>query len=55
MPPEVTERRRRIGVIVVGCYLIVSAMVFAWFVPMYTAHVIPYHLWWVHMWFPSWV
>ena len=54
-PPGAEARRRRVGVTVVGCYLIVTALIFAWFVPMYTAQVIPYHLWWVHMWLPSWV
>jgi dolichyl-phosphate-mannose-protein mannosyltransferase len=54
-PPGVSPHRRQVGVTVVGCYLVVTALIFAWFVPLYTARVIPYHLWWVHMWFPSWV
>ena len=35
--------------------LVVTVAVFAWFWPVYTAQVIPYQQWWLHMWFPSWV
>ena len=54
-PPGVSAQRRQVGVTIVGCYLIVSALVFAWFLPIYTAQLIPYQQWWIHMWFPSWV
>jgi dolichyl-phosphate-mannose--protein O-mannosyl transferase len=47
--------RRRVGAGVVGSYLVVTVLVFAWFWPIYTAQVIPYQQWWLHMWFPSWV
>jgi len=50
-----SELRRRVGAGVVGGYLVVTVAVFAWFWPVYTAQVIPYQQWWLHMWFPSWV
>jgi dolichyl-phosphate-mannose--protein O-mannosyl transferase len=34
---------------------VVTVLAFAWFWPIYTAQVIPYQQWWLHMWFPSWV
>ncbi len=54
-PPGVSAQRRKTGVVIVGAYLTVTALVFAWFLPVYTAQVIPYNDWWLHMWFPSWV
>ncbi len=53
--PGDSELRRRVGAGVVGGYLVVTVAVFAWFWPVYTAQVIPYQQWWLHMWFPSWV
>ena len=48
-------RRRQIGAGVVGGFLVLTVLLFAWFWPLYTAQVIPYSQWWLHMWFPSWV
>ena len=53
--PRSSPRRRQIGNAVVGGFLVVTVLVFAWFWPLYTAQVIPYSQWWIHMWFPSWV
>ncbi len=54
-PPEASRDRRLVGVTSVGSFLVLSAALFVWFLPLYTAQVVPYNLWWVHMWFPSWV
>lgn len=53
--PDASRVRRQVGAAVVGGYLVVTVLVFAWFWPIYTAQVIPYQQWWLHMWFPSWV
>ncbi|MFZ1286124.1 MAG: phospholipid carrier-dependent glycosyltransferase, partial [Candidatus Phosphoribacter sp.] len=54
-PPGCSRERRQVGAAAVGCFLVLTALVFAWFLPLYTAQVIPYRQWWLHMWFPSWV
>jgi dolichyl-phosphate-mannose--protein O-mannosyl transferase len=54
-PPEASRERRQIGMLVTGAYLVATVVVFAYFLPIYTAEVIPHRLWWMHMWFPSWV
>ena len=41
--------------LIAGTFLVVSVLVFAFFYPVYTAEVVPYPFWWIHMWFPSWV
>ncbi len=53
--PDASTARRHIGAAAVGGYLVLTVLVFAWFWPIYTAQVIPYQQWWLHMWFPSWV
>jgi dolichyl-phosphate-mannose--protein O-mannosyl transferase len=50
-----SPRRRRVGVLVVGGYLLVTLAVFAFFLPIHTADVIPYAQWRWRMWFPSWI
>ena len=53
--PTASPQRRMIGAAVVGCYLVLTVLVFAWFLPIYTAQVVTYQSWWVRMWLPSWV
>ena len=54
-PAEASIRRRRIGLLVVGCYCLLTLALFAFYWPIYTAQVIPYPSWRLRMWFPSWV
>ena len=54
-PPGASARRRRIGHLVVGAYLLLVLANFAFFWPIYTAQVVPYSFWRLHMWFPSWI
>lgn len=53
--PGASFARRRAGLIAVGTYVAVTVACFAFFYPVYTARVIPYNDWHLHMWFPSWV
>lgn len=53
--PDATPDGRRWRVWVVAGYLLLCLLVFAWFLPIYTAEVIPYRSWFNRMWFPSWV
>ena len=52
---DASRQRKQIGLAIVGGFLVVTVLVFAWYWPLYTAQVIPYQDWWLHMWFPSWV
>lgn len=54
-PAEASIRRRRIGLLVVGGYCLLTLALFAFYWPIYTAQVIPYPSWRLRMWFPSWV
>jgi dolichyl-phosphate-mannose--protein O-mannosyl transferase len=49
------QRRRRIGLVLVGSYLLLTLAIFAYFWPIYTAQVIPQPSWSNRMWFPSWI
>ncbi len=49
------ETRRRVGIGVVGGYLLLTLALFAFFWPVWTAQVIPYEAWRARMWFPSWI
>ena len=52
--PEQSAPRRQVGMLVVGAYLVLTVLVFAFFYPIYTAEVVPYQFWVNHVWFPSW-
>lgn len=54
-PPGADARRRRIGQLAVGLYLLLVLANFAFYWPIWTAQVIPYEHWRWRMWFPSWV
>lgn len=47
--------RARIGVTAVVLYLVGVLVVSAYFMPLWTAQVIPYEQWYSHMWFKSWI
>lgn len=47
--------RARLGVTLVAIYLVGVLMLSAYFMPLWTAQVIPYEQWYSHMWFKSWI
>lgn len=47
--------RRRAGVWWVGVYLALVLAVSAFYYPIWTAQVVPYDFWHLHMWLPSWI
>jgi dolichyl-phosphate-mannose--protein O-mannosyl transferase len=53
--PGSSRDRKQVGAAIVGTYLVVTVLLFAWFYPLYTAQLTTYSFWWLHMWFPSWV
>ncbi|WP_407568270.1 dolichyl-phosphate-mannose--protein mannosyltransferase [Arsenicicoccus dermatophilus] len=53
--PQASPGRRRAGLTVTGTYLALTVACFVFFWPLYTAQVIPYAQWQLHMWFPSWI
>jgi len=46
---------KRVAVSLMACLLIVIALNFIYFIPLYTAEVITYDAWRQHMWLPSWI
>ena len=48
-------RRGRWGIVVVGVFLVAVLLVSAFFLPIWTAEVIPYDQWRLRMWMPSWI
>ena len=54
-PPGSTLRRRRIGAIWAGAYVLLCLAGTWFFYSIWTAETIPYALWHIHMWFPTWV
>jgi len=46
---------KRVAVSLMACLLIVIALDFIYFIPLYTAEVITYDSWRQHMWLPSWI
>jgi len=53
--PAASPRRRQIGLLAAGIFVVASVACFAFFYPIYTAQVIPYRQWQLRMWLPSWV
>jgi dolichyl-phosphate-mannose-protein mannosyltransferase len=54
-PATAPRRRRTIGAIAVGVYLLLVLANFAYLYPVLTAEVLPYSSWYHRMWFPSWI
>jgi dolichyl-phosphate-mannose--protein O-mannosyl transferase len=48
-------RRRRVGLVVTSAVLTAVLAVSAFFYPVWTAWVVPYDFWRLHMWLASWV
>ncbi|WP_308281211.1 phospholipid carrier-dependent glycosyltransferase [Cellulomonas sp. PS-H5] len=49
------ERQRRRGLVATTAVLVVVLAVSAFFYPIWTAWVVPYDFWHVHMWLRSWI
>jgi len=54
-PAAASPRRRVVGALSAGSYVVVCVVLFFYFYPVYTAQVIPYVQWARRMWFPSWI
>ena len=50
-----TPQRRRTGLLVVGCFAAGVLLLSAYFMPVWTAETIPYSVWRLRMWMPSWI
>ncbi|MHA7264186.1 dolichyl-phosphate-mannose--protein mannosyltransferase [Arthrobacter sp. TMN-37] len=53
--PADSPARRRAGLLLVGAFLAAAVLVSAYFLPIWTADVIPYEQWRHRMWFPRWI
>ena len=50
-----TPQRRRTGLLVVGCFAAGVLLLSAFFMPVWTAETVPYSVWRLRMWMPSWI
>lgn len=48
-------RRRKLGLLIVGGFLVAALLVSLYFLPIWTAQVIPYDHWRWRMWFDFWI
>ncbi|TKV28341.1 phospholipid carrier-dependent glycosyltransferase [Arthrobacter sp. NamB2] len=53
--PGSSRARRRRGIVLVGVFLAAVVALSAYFLPIWTAEVIPYDQWRMRMWLPSWI
>ncbi|MHA7210722.1 dolichyl-phosphate-mannose--protein mannosyltransferase [Arthrobacter sp. MDT1-65] len=53
--PDADGPRRRSGIVLVGLFLAVAVALSAYFLPIWTAEVIPYDQWRMRMWLRSWI
>ena len=54
-PPDEDPRRRRQAIMWVSALVAFIVVVSAFFYPVWTAWIVPYDFWHLHMWLPSWV
>jgi dolichyl-phosphate-mannose--protein O-mannosyl transferase len=54
-PPGCPPRRRAWGGVAAGSVVLAIMGCFLYFLPLYTAQVIPMTDWQDHMWFTSWI
>ncbi len=54
-PGSATLERRRRGLAWAGAFVVLTAVMFVFWYPIWTAEVIPYDQWSWRMWFPSWI
>ncbi|MFI5957783.1 dolichyl-phosphate-mannose--protein mannosyltransferase [Cryptosporangium sp. NPDC051539] len=55
MEPVTDRDRRLVGAVAVAAYLLVVAVTFAYFYPIYTGEQLTYESWHSRMWFDSWI
>jgi dolichyl-phosphate-mannose-protein mannosyltransferase len=53
--PGADAARRRRGIVLVGVFLAAAVALSAYFLPIWTAEIIPYDQWRSRMWLPSWI
>ena len=53
--PDAPRWRRRRGILIVGGFVALTLLVSAFFLPVWTAEIIPYDQWRNRMWMPSWI
>jgi dolichyl-phosphate-mannose--protein O-mannosyl transferase len=53
-PAKASAKRRLTGALIVGAYVVIVAVAFAYFYPILSGQVISYDDWKSHMWFSSW-
>jgi dolichyl-phosphate-mannose-protein mannosyltransferase len=53
--PDADGARRRRGIVLVGVFLAAAVALSAYFLPIWTAEVIPYDQWRMRMWLRSWI
>ncbi|GGC92805.1 dolichyl-phosphate-mannose--protein mannosyltransferase [Tersicoccus solisilvae] len=51
----VPAARRRWGIVVLGVFVAAVLLLTAFFLPIWTAEVLPYEQWRLRMWMPSWI
>lgn len=54
-PPQAPPDRRRWGAVAAGTVVVAAVLCFVWFLPVYTAQLLPYSQWRARMWLPSWI
>jgi dolichyl-phosphate-mannose--protein O-mannosyl transferase len=54
-PVGQSEKRRKRGALVTGAVLVLAVLLFWFFLPIYSAQVIPQSSWSERMWLPSWI
>ena len=54
-PPEAGPRRRRVGALLGGSYVLAVVLDFLWLAPVYLAETLPYGQWLARMWLRTWV
>jgi dolichyl-phosphate-mannose--protein O-mannosyl transferase len=53
--PDAPPRRRQLGLLAAGIFVIATVACFAFFYPIYTAQVISVRQWQIRMWLPGWI
>lgn len=53
--PSDPPGRRRLGLLLVGGFVAAAVLLSAYFLPIWTAELIPYSQWRLRMWMPSWI
>jgi dolichyl-phosphate-mannose-protein mannosyltransferase len=54
-PQEQSEKRRKRGALATGVVVVAAVLTFWFFLPIYSAQVIPQTSWSDRMWLPSWI